>query len=150
MAIETERKFLVTGDRFIHQATDRTEITQTYLSVDPERIVRVRIAGEKACLTIKSITEGSMLSRREWELPLALEVARELMTASIPGKILKTRYYVPSGKHMFEVDMFHDGNEGLVIAEVELSEPGELFVKPDWLGLEVTDDPAYYNPNLIK
>lgn len=150
MAIETERKFLVTGDRFIPQATDRTEITQTYLSVDPERIVRVRIAGEKACLTIKSITEGSMLSRREWELPLALEVARELMTASIPGKILKTRHYVPSGKHMFEVDVFHDKNEGLIVAEIELSQPEEDFIRPVWLGKEVTDNPAYYNSNLIK
>ncbi|MBW6501003.1 MAG: CYTH domain-containing protein [Bacteroidales bacterium] len=150
MAVETEHKFLVNGDQFINQAVDKTEITQTYLSTDPVRIVRVRIAGDKACLTIKSITEGSMLSRKEWEFPLDPEVARELMAVSIPGKILKTRYYVPAGKHMFEVDLFHAGNEGLVIAEVELSEPGEHFAKPDWLGREVTDDPAYYNPNLIK
>ena len=150
MAVETERKFLVT-DEFIHQAVAKTEIVQTYLSIDPARIVRIRIAGDnKACLTIKSLTEGSLLSRKEWEFPVSIEEAREMMAASLPGKVVKTRNYIRSGKHMFEVDVFHDKNEGLVLAEIELSHPDEYFARPAWLGEEVTGNPAYYNSNLIK
>jgi CYTH domain-containing protein len=91
-----------------------------------------------------------MLSRKEWEFPVNIEEAREMMAASLPGKVVKTRYYVRSGKHLFEVDVFHDKNEGLVLAEIELSHPDEHFLRPAWLGEEVTGNPTYYNSNLIK
>jgi len=149
MAIETERKFLVKGE-FRHLSTDETEIVQTYLSTDPQRIVRLRIAGNDAFLTIKTMIREEPISRKEWEMPLNIEFAREIMEVCLPGKIVKTRYHVPSGNHNFEVDVFHDKNEGLIIAEIELSHPDEHFTIPDWLGREVTGDPGYYNSNLIK
>ena len=72
------------------------------------------------------------------------------MKICLPGKVDKTRYKIPSGKHLFEVDVFHDKNEGLVIAEIELASESERFEKPAWLGEEVTGKPGYYNANLIK
>jgi adenylate cyclase len=149
MAIETERKFLVNGS-FQHLAVKNVRIRQAYLSIDPERTVRLRIAGEKAFLTIKSITPAKSLSRMEWEFELPLKDAEEMIYICVPGKIDKTRYYIPNGIHTFEVDVFHDKNEGLIIAEIELSTESEIFEKPEWLGEEVTGNPAYYNANLIK
>ena len=76
--------------------------------------------------------------------------AQEMMSICLPGRIAKTRYLVPSGKHNFEIDVFHEKNEGLIIAEIELNKEDERFDKPDWLGDEVTGLPQYYNANLIK
>jgi adenylate cyclase len=149
MAFETERKFLVKGD-FRHLAIKNEQIRQAYLSVDPSRTIRLRITGEKAFLTIKSGSPADSISRMEWELELQPSVAEEMMKICIPGKIVKTRFYIPCGKHTYEVDVFHDKNEGLIIAEIELSEESEPFEKPEWLGDEVTGNPAYYNSNLIK
>jgi CYTH domain-containing protein len=73
-----------------------------------------------------------------------------MLPLSLPGRIVKTRFLVPSGKHIFEVDLFHEKNDGLIIAELELSDENENFEKPDWLGEEVTGDPRYYNSNLAK
>jgi len=148
MAIETERKFLVKGE-FRHLITEKTEIVQTYLSKDPQRIVRLRIADNKACLTIKSLMQGELLSRKEWSIPVSIEYAGEIMKICLPGRIVKTRYYVPAGKHTYEVDVFHGKNEGLIIAEIELSDQNENFERPGWLGEEVTGNPDYYNSNLI-
>jgi len=149
MAIETERKFLVKGE-FRHLTVKETNIFQAYLSVDPERTVRLRIAGEKAFLTIKGKAAEGTISRKEWETELPVDDARQIKDICLPGKIIKTRYLVPSGNHVFEVDVFHDKNEGLVIAEIELAWEGESFEKPGWLGEEVTGIPGYYNANLIK
>ncbi len=149
MPLETERKFIVAGE-FRDQASGSVEIVQRYLSVDPARTVRIRICNEKAVLTIKAMTSEGYLSRNEWETELELDDAEQIMNICIPGKVVKTRYYVPAGEHIFEVDVFHEHNEGLVIAEVELSYPGEPFTRPGWLGEEVTGNPAYYNSNLIK
>jgi adenylate cyclase len=149
MALEIERKFLVKGS-FQHMAVKNVRIRQAYLSVDPERTVRLRIAGEKAMLTIKSDPPAGSFTRMEWEFELSVGDAEEIMNICIPGKIHKTRYYVPCGKFTYEVDVFHDKNEGLIIAEIELSAESEVFEKPEWLGEEVTDNPAYYNVNLIK
>jgi adenylate cyclase len=125
-------------------------IKQAYLSVDPGKTIRLRITGEQAFLTIKTESQKELLSRREWEFEIPLNDALEMMKLCLPGIIDKTRYYVPVGEHMFEVDVFHDKNEGLIIAEIELSSENEVFEKPDWLGEEVTGNPAYYNVNLIK
>jgi len=149
MGIEIERKFLVNGG-FQHLSVKNIHIRQAYLSNCPERTIRLRIAGKKAFLTIKSDPQADSFTRMEWEYELPLSDAEEMMKICIPGKIEKTRYYVPCGKHMFEVDVFHDKNEGLIIAEIELSSESEVFEKPGWLGEEVTGDPSYYNVNLIK
>ena len=149
MGREIERKFLVKGE-FKHQAVRHYEILQRYLSIDPDKTIRVRIAGRKSFLTIKSKPHGKSFTRGEWEIQIPKADAEEIMKICLPGKIEKTRYIVPSGKHMFEVDVFHDKNEGLVIAEIELDSESEKFEKPAWLGEEVTGKPEYYNANLIK
>lgn len=149
MGTEIERKFLVRGE-FRHLAIKKVRITQTYLSIDPDKTIRVRTAGRKAFLTIKSKPHGISITRGEWEIQIPKADAMEIMKICLPGMIEKTRYMVPAEKHMFEVDVFHDKNEGLVIAEIELGSESERFEKPDWLGEEVTGKPEYYNANLIK
>ena len=149
MAIETERKFLVKGE-FRHLAVEDIRITQTYLSIDQDKTIRIRIANNKAFITTKGRSTGNSISRSEWEFQIPISDATEMMKLCINGKIIKTRYLIPVGKHTFEVDVFHDKNEGLIIAEIELSSDDERFEIPDWLGEEVTGNPAYYNANLIK
>lgn len=149
MATETERKFLVKGE-FRHLAVEEIRITQTYLSIDQDKTIRIRIANNKAFITIKGRSTGNSISRSEWEFQIPISDATEMMKLCLDGKIDKTRYLIPAGKHIFEVDVFHDKNEGLIIAEIELSSDDERFEIPDWLGEEVTGNPAYYNANLIK
>ncbi len=149
MAQEIERKFRVTGD-FRGQAAKQTRIVQGYLSSVPERTVRVRIKGTKGFLTIKGIGSASGASRYEWEREIPAEEAEQLLAICEPGVIDKIRYQVPVGPHTFEVDEFHGENEGLTVAEVELSSEDEAFGRPDWLGVEVTGDARYYNSMLMK
>ncbi len=149
MASETERKFLVTGE-FRHLAAGSVEIVQRYLTIESDKTIRLRISGDKAFLTIKGKPSPGSISRNEWEFQIPLADAREIFLLCLPGKIVKTRYFVPSGKHTIEIDVFHDRNEGLVIAEIELEDETESFLKPDWLGEEVTGRPEYYNASLIK
>ncbi|MEG0455160.1 MAG: CYTH domain-containing protein, partial [Bacteroides sp.] len=115
-----------------------------------ERTVRVRIRDDKGYLTIKGISNAAGTSRYEWERELPLIEAEELMRLCEPGVIDKTRYLVRSGAHVFEVDEFYGDNAGLVMAEVELAHEGEPFVKPDFIGEEVTGDARYYNSQLMK
>ncbi|HPT22473.1 MAG TPA: CYTH domain-containing protein [Bacteroidales bacterium] len=149
MATETERKFLVNKE-FRHLSVKEINIVQAYLSIDPDKTIRLRIANENAFLTIKSRISGKTFARSEWEFPIPVEDAKEMMNICVQGRIVKTRYIIPSGKHLFEVDVFHDKNEGLIIAEIELDSEDEQFEKPGWLGEEVTGKPEYYNANLIK
>jgi len=149
MIKEIERKFLVCGE-FKHLSQKQTDIIQAYLSVDNVKSVRVRIAGDRAFISVKSSLRKESLIRNEWEIPVTVEDAGELMKICLPGKIEKTRYIVPYGGHIFEVDVFHAENEGLIIAELELTSAKEEFEKPGWLGEEVTGRPEYYNVNLIK
>ena len=149
MAIETERKFLIKGE-FRHLVIKEINIIQAYLSIDPIKTIRVRITDEEAYLTIKSRPKENSISRNEWEVVIDVKDAEEILSICLPGKIVKTRYLVPSGKHTIEVDVFHGKNEGLIIAEIELDSDDEYFEKPDWLGEEVTGLPQYYNANLIK
>lgn len=148
MSLEIERKFLVKGE-FIHLSQKKVDIIQAYLSTDPERVVRLRITGTKAFLTLKGNIKKEGFSRKEWEISISSGMAEELLEICLPGRIIKTRYYIPSGKHVFEVDVFHGKNEGLVLAEIELNDEEELFERPGWLGEEVTGRPEYYNSNLI-
>ena len=150
MSREIERKFLVRGN-FIHLAEKKIDIIQTYLSIDSSKSIRLRVYEDKAFITIKSKIEDYTISRNEWEYRIPTEDVEELLKICLPGKIVKTRFLVPSGeKHTFEVDVFHDKNEGLIIAEIELSSEDEEFEKPDWLGDEVTGLSQYYNVNLRK
>lgn len=150
MAIETERKFLVKNDDFLSASVGHARIAQGYLSTDPARTVRVRIKGEKGFLTIKGASDPSGVSRSEWEYGIPVEDARELLALCGERIIDKTRYDVPVGSgQYFTVDVFYGQNEGLVLAEIELSRPDEPFERPEWLGEEVTGDPRYYNSALI-
>ncbi len=149
MAQEIERKFLVKGD-FKPEIVKATRITQGYLSSVPERTVRVRIKGDKGYLTIKGIGSNSGASRYEWEKEIPVAEIDELLKICEPGVIDKTRFLVPAGSHTFEVDEFYGENEGLIVAEIELTSEDESFLKPAWLGEEVTGDPRFYNSMLMK
>jgi adenylate cyclase len=149
MPQEIERKFLV-KEGYKQFAFTYTRITQGYLSSVAERIVRVRINGERGYITIKGVSNLSGMSRYEWEKEIPVDEARELLALCEPGIIDKTRYLVQVGKFTFEVDEFYGENEGLVVAEVELSSEEEMFDKPKWLGEEVTGDKRYYNSKLVK
>jgi len=149
MPQEIERKFLVQGN-FQHDAESSTRIVQGYLSSVPERIVRVRINGEKGFITIKGVSNDSGLSRYEWEKEIPVSEARELLSICEPGIIDKTRFLVKIKNFTFEIDEFYGDNQGLVIAEVELVSEEDIFEKPEWLGKEVTGDKRYYNSKLSK
>ena len=114
------------------------------------RTVRVRIRDDKGYLTIKGPSDDSGLGRYEWEKEIPLHEAQELMKLCEPGMIDKTRYLVRSGNHVFEVDEFYGENEGLTVAEVELSSADEAYEKPAFIGEEVTGDVKYYNSFLMK
>ena len=168
MQIETERKFLVTGDGYKAEAVTSYRIRQGYLAHDSGRTVRVRIRDNQGFLTIKgpSMVLGS---RPEWEKEISLQEAEDLFGMCKPGRVDKTRWIVPAkvpgqaghdGKvvmdgsdrpsRSFEVDEFHGENEGLVMAEIELGNLDEPFESPSWLGREVTDDERYYNGYLAR
>ena len=140
---------MVNGD-FKSDAFKATRITQGYLSSVPERTVRVRVKGDKGFITIKGIGNASGASRFEWEREIPVEDVKALLEICEPGVIDKTRYLVKVGPHTFEVDEFYGDNEGLTVAEVELSDENEAFDKPSWLGEEVTGDAKYYNSMLMK
>jgi CYTH domain-containing protein len=150
MALEIERKFLVKDDSYKQQAYSSSRIAQGYICSGRGRTVRVRIRDEKAYLTIKGPADIKGLGRYEWEKEIPLEEGRELMRLCEPGMIDKTRFLVQSGKHVFEVDEFYGENEGLTIAEVELSSEDEAYEKPDFIDKEVTGDVKYYNSFLMK
>ena len=145
MAQEIERKFLVLDDSFKHEAFSKSHIQQGYLCSERGRTVRVRIRDERAYLTIKGPSENGGLSRYEFEREIPLEDGQQMMQLCEPGIIDKTRWLVKSGRHTFEVDEFHGENEGLVVAEVELSSEDETFEKLHFIGKEVTGDRRYYN-----
>lgn len=146
---ETERKFLVKGD-YKSAAFRSFPIVQGYLSSVPGRNVRVRLSDDKAWLTVKGPAVENGLSRFEWEKEIGVEEARELLKLCEPGRIDKRRYLVKAGKHIYEVDEFYGENEGLVVAEIELESEDEAFIRPDWLGEEVTGDRSYYNSALLR
>lgn len=147
MAQEIERKFLVTGE-YKSQAYAQSRIAQGYICCARGKTVRVRIRDRQGYLTIKGPSGTSGIARYEWEKEIPLQEAEELMKLCEPGIIDKTRYLVRSGRHTFEVDEFYGENEGLTVAEVELASEDEPFVKPDFIGQEVTGDVRYYNAQL--
>ncbi len=148
--LEIERKFLVKSEKFKSEAFKETRISQGYLNSDPHRAVRVRVYGNRGFLTIKGIADESGTTRFEWEKEIDLTEANSLMQLCEEGVIDKTRYEIKKGKHTYEVDEFYGDNEGLLVAEIELSDPEESFEIPDWIGTEVTGDIRYYNSQLSK
>lgn len=146
MAIEIERKFLVTGDAW--RSAPAVFYSQGYLNRDKSRTVRVRIAGEEAFLTIKGQSVGA--SRAEFEYPIPLWDARELLGLCEQPLVEKYRRKILFEGLVWEVDEFQGENQGLVVAEVELPDEMAHFTKPEWVGEEVTEDPRYFNSNLSK
>ena len=147
MAKEIERKFLVAGDEW-KKLAQGTHFRQGYLSTVKERTVRVRTIDDKGYLTIKGITVGA--TRLEYEYDIPASDANEMLADLCEKPIIeKHRYKIAFDGLTWEVDEFHGENEGLVVAEVELTSEDQQFEKPSWIGEEVTSDPRYYNSNLI-
>lgn len=148
MGVEIERKFLVVGDAW-RAGAHGALLRQGYLSSQPERIVRVRIEGDAAVLTIKGKTVGA--SRGEWEYPIPMADAQAFLDTLCERPLIeKRRYRIAHAGMVWEVDEFLGENAGLVVAEIELDSEDQAFEKPAWAGAEVTHDPRYYNANLLR
>lgn len=148
MATEIERKFLVISDQWRAQARRSTAYRQGYLNRGGKASIRVRIAGARAQLNVKSRTGGIERAEFEYEIPLA--DARELLALASGAEIRKTRFWVEVDAHTWEVDVFEGDNAGLVVAEIELGSVDEAFARPGWVGAEVSHDPRYYNAYLAE
>jgi CYTH domain-containing protein len=148
MGREIERKFLVRDLSVIRELAG-TEIRQGYLSLEPERIVRVRVAGRRAFVTIKGISVGA--SRPEYEYEIPTDDATELLDRiALRPLVEKTRYRLPAGDLTWEIDVFSGENEGLAVAEVEMPSEDTNVPVPTWAGEEVTGDARYFNAALVR
>jgi len=146
MAKEIERKFLVKLE-LLGSLQAGTEMCQAYISSGENAVVRVRLAGDEAWLTLKGRSTGAI--RSEFEYPIPVHDARQMIEEFCGGKVIsKARYLREYEGYLWEIDVFAGANAGLVVAEVELSEPGEEPPLPAWVGLEVTDDSRYFNNSL--
>lgn len=145
--IETERKFLVEREAWKKLRKPPGQVLyQGYLCVDDKKTIRVRVAGEHGFITIKG--ESSGCSRREFEYSISGEEAEEILNLFTKNTIKKTRYRIHYKNLLWEVDEFHDENNGLILAEIELNNENDRFEKPEWIGMEVTTDSRYYNSYL--
>lgn len=147
---EIERKFLITNDSFKENVSKKFRIVQGYLSIDPQRTVRVRIKGDKGYLTIKGKSNTKGTTRIEIEEEITIEKAEILLKICLPNSIDKTRYEVVIANHIWEIDEFYGKNQGLFLAEIELNNEDDAFQKPLWIGKEVTGNKKYYNSYLSK
>lgn len=148
MATEIERKFLVDLTK-LGELPEGQEIQQGYFETSGKTVVRARVKGGKAYLTIKGETIGATRSEFEYEIPVA--DAKEMIAQLCQQPVIsKIRYDIFYAGHLWELDLFKGANEGLVIAEIELESEGQAFEKPVWVTQEVTEDSRYYNSNLIK
>lgn len=150
MALEIERKFLVTDDSYKSLAFHSDRIAQGYICREGGNSARVRVRDNKGYITIKGPSADNGLSRYEWEKEIPSSEAWELIKLCHGGIIDKTRYLVEYSGHTFEVDEFHGDNEGLVVAEIELESIDEEFEKPGFIGKEVTGEKRYYNSQLTR
>lgn len=149
MAVEIERKFLVTSDAWQSLATSSSQLRQGYLSSNAKATVRVRISDDqRAVITLKGALQG--ISRPEFEYAIPLADARELLDMAQPHVVEKRRYLVPWGEVIWEVDVFEGRHAGLVMAEVELADEAQRVQLPDWVGREVTNDDRYANASLSR
>ena len=148
MGQEIERKFLV--DKVKWEALEKPkglEIRQGYLNKNPENTVRVRTKDVKGFITIKGLEVNGVRPEFEYEIPFT--EALEMLDLFCPKVLHKTRYEIEVDTHTWEVDVFHSPNSGLLLAEIELNAIEESFTLPDWVGEEVTGEPAYYNANML-
>lgn len=147
--MEIERKFLV--DKVEWEKVEKPnpkKIVQAYILNSPEKTVRARIKGSKGFLTIKGATVG--ISRNEFEYEIPVEEAEEMIRLFAEKTISKDRYEIKVGNHVWEVDEFHGNLEGLLLAEIELSDENEAFEQPIWATEDVSTDVNYYNSKLIE
>jgi len=149
MALEIEHKFLLADEAWRDEIDHSVYFRQGYLSSSPLSSVRVRVSDSQAWLNIKSATIGNHRQEFEYEIPLA-DADAILDELCVKPLIEKIRHYVYREQHVWEIDEFMGDNAGLIVAEIELLQIGESFVKPAWLGTEVTDDLRYYNNNLSQ
>ena len=145
---EIERKFLISDDSFTAQATSSNRIAQGYIC-SRKVTARVRIYGKSAFITFKGKSKDGGLSRFEFEREIPVRCA-ELLLARCSGRVEKVRYIVPYQGYTWEVDIFEGENEGLALAEVELSNTEEQPPLPSWIWKEVTEDFHYRNSYLAK
>ena len=145
MGKEIEHKYLVISDEYKHLSDRHFFIRQGYLSRDPERVVRIRVAGDKAYITVKGITTED--SRLEFEYPIQVHDAEEMLDLCVPPVIRKTRYIVPYKGFIWEVDEFESPRR-FTLAEIELPSSDTRYVLPPFVGENVTGNPAYYNSTL--
>ena len=150
MGVEIERKFLVEGDGWRAAAREIVPMAQGYINDmgamdrgEQKASVRVRIQGDAAFLNLKSRELGH--TRQEFDYPIPVADARALLALCVGGVVDKRRHYVEHEGHLWEVDEFLGDNAGLVVAEIELDHADEAFVKPAWIGKQVTDAARYYN-----
>ena len=148
MAKEIERKYLVKDSSYKSNSTE-TYICQGYITTNKEGVVRVRIKEDKGYLTIKGKNRGSV--RLEYEYPIPVTEAKEIIENLCKKPIIEKKRYIVKAEdgHIWEIDEFIGDNEGLVVAEIELSSETEDYTLPEWVGDEVTDDVRYYNSNLM-
>ncbi len=147
MGQEIEHKFRVDISRWRPMGEGVT-LRQGYLSTDKDRVVRIRTAGPDAFLTIKG---PGHVSRAEFEYAIPFDDAILMLDQlCLPGVIDKTRYKQELGGHVWEIDVFHGDNEGLVVAEIELRSEDETFERPDWVLEDVSHDPRYFNASLAQ
>lgn len=147
MGLEIERRFLVNGDQW-RSLGEPCEYRQGYLSVEPDRVVRVRIVADQAWLTLKA--KVSDVSRHEFEYPIPKQDALTIMDTMCPMVVTKQRTRVMFAGHVWEIDEFSGDNRGLLLAEIELPSEDAPFDKPDWLGAEITADGRYSNAYLAN
>ena len=149
MAEEIERKFLVSKPGWHQPGLQGQHIVQGYLSSNAKATVRVRLIDDaRAVLTIKGPAQG--ISRSEFEYAIPLDDARSMLELAKPHIVAKTRYEIPDGGHVWEVDVFEGAHEGLVVAEVELDSEDEAIDPPDWIGIEVSHDDRFANASLSR
>lgn len=146
MALEIERKFLVIGTQW--RTGTGTPLVQGYLNRDPQRTVRIRVAGTQAFITVKGLSRGAQRAEFEYEIPVT--DAHQLLTLCLEPTIEKIRYHVPFEGFIWDVDEFGGVNSGLVVAEIELQSVDQPFARPPWLGEEVTHDRRYFNSSLAE
>lgn len=141
MALEIERRFLVKNNAWQKASSTEQHFTQGYISISDDRTVRVRIADNEATLNIKVAI--NTISRHEFEYPISIDEANELLKHACLWILEKTRYFINHQDNCFEVDVFMGDNAGLILAEIELPREDTPFDQPDWLGEEVTHDPRF-------
>lgn len=148
MALEIERKFLVSGDAWRAAATHSERILDGLLATSKGRKVRVRLYGDRATLAMKTRKRGCVRFEFEYDIPLA--DARHMLQSECGGRVLaKTRHYVPFAGKTWEVDEYETPLAGVVLAEVELTAADQELLLPSWVGRDVTDDPAFRKSRLF-